>query len=66
MEILELAGQARAQSKVGQKMRITPRHIQLAIRNDDELSKLFAMVQISKGGVMPNIEADLWKKKGAK
>uniref|UniRef100_A0A669QQM2 Histone H2A n=1 Tax=Phasianus colchicus TaxID=9054 RepID=A0A669QQM2_PHACC len=47
-EILELAGNAARENK---KARILPRHIQLAVRNDDELSKLFACVTIAQGGL---------------
>ncbi|KFQ90510.1 Histone H2AX, partial [Nipponia nippon] len=36
-EILELAGNAARENK---KARILPRHIQLAVRNDEELNKL--------------------------
>ncbi|WZY69738.1 hypothetical protein YC2023_001978 [Brassica napus] len=51
-EVLELAGNAARDNK---KTRIVPRHIQLAVRNDEELSKLLGDVTIANGGVMPNI-----------
>lgn len=50
--MLELAGNAARDNK---KTRIVPRHIQLAVRNDEELSKLLGDVTIANGGVMPNI-----------
>ena len=59
-EILELAGNAARDNK---KQRISPRHLQLAIRNDEELNKLLAGVTISQGGVLPNIQAVLLPKK---
>jgi histone H2A len=43
--------------------RIIPRHLQLAIRNDEELNKLLSGVTISQGGVLPNIQAVLLPKK---
>ena len=55
-EILELAGNAARDNK---KTRIIPRHIQLAVRNDEELNKLFGGVTIAAGGVLPNIHAVL-------
>lgn len=41
------------------KKTINPRAIQLAIRNDDELSNLLGTMEISTGGVMPNINPQL-------
>ena len=60
--MLELAGNA---SRDNKKSRIIPRHIQLAIRNDEELGKLLAGVTIAYGGVLPNIHSVLLPKKSA-
>lgn len=43
--------------------RIIPRHILLAIRNDEELSKLLNDVVMPQGGVIPNIQSVLLPKK---
>jgi histone H2A len=51
-EILELAGNAARDNK---RTRVTPRHLQLAVRNDEELNKLLGGVTIANGGVLPNI-----------
>jgi histone H2A len=60
-EILELAGNAARDNK---KTRIIPRHIQLAVRNDEELNKLLGGVTIASGGVLPSINASLLPKGG--
>ena len=62
-EILELAGNAARDNK---RSRINPRHIQLAIRNDEELNMLLKDVAIAQGGVLPNIHAVLLPNKGGK
>merc|ERR1711957_893434 len=60
-EVLELAGNA---AKDNKKTRIIPRHIQLAVRNDEELNKLMANTTIANGGVLPNINQHLLPSKG--
>ncbi|CAK1603743.1 unnamed protein product [Parnassius mnemosyne] len=62
-EILELAGKAATDNG---KNRISPRHILLAVKNDDELSKMLEGVTISQGGVIPRIQQELLPKKTAK
>ncbi|KZP28575.1 histone-fold-containing protein, partial [Athelia psychrophila] len=62
-EILELAGNAARDNK---KHRIVPRHLQLAVRNDEELSKLLGDVVISQGGVVPHIDPALLPTKTGK
>ncbi|CAG2167215.1 unnamed protein product [Oppiella nova] len=62
-EVLELAGNAARDNK---KIRIIPRHLQLAIRNDEELNKLLSGVTIAQGNVLSNIQALLLPKKTEK
>ncbi|TVU24476.1 hypothetical protein EJB05_26917, partial [Eragrostis curvula] len=62
-QMMELAGNA---AKDNKKTRIRPRHILLAIRNDEELRKLLAGVTIAHGGVVPNIHPELLPKKAVK
>ena len=57
-----MAGNAARDNK---KTRIIPRHLQLAVRNDEELNKLLGGVTIASGGVLPNIHAILLPKKKA-
>ncbi|KAJ6683046.1 HISTONE H2A [Salix koriyanagi] len=58
--VLELAGNAARDNK---KTRINPRHVLLAVRNDEELGKLLQGVTIASGGVLPNINPVLLPKK---
>ena len=59
MEILDLAGQCADEQK---RKQIKPRHIALAVRNDDELNKLLSASLISQGGVRPEVNEWLWGK----
>jgi len=60
---LELAGNAARDNK---RQRINPRHLSLAIRNDEELNELLKGVTIAEGGVLPNIQSVLLPKKAQK
>ncbi|KRY22472.1 Histone H2A.J [Trichinella patagoniensis] len=55
-EILELAGNTAHKNK---KNRISPRHLQQAIHNDEELNKFFT-VAIAQGGALRNAYAPHW------
>ena len=62
-EVLELAGNAARDNK---KKTIAPRHVQLAVRNDEELNKFLSGVTVAAGGVLPNIHSVLLPKKSKK
>ncbi|KQR84837.1 uncharacterized protein Dere_GG27200, partial [Drosophila erecta] len=49
-EVLKATGNAALWNK---KTIIIPRHLQLAILNDEELNKLLSGVTIAQGGVLP-------------
>jgi len=63
-ELLDLAVTAAKESK---KNRVTPRTIQLAANQDEEIRGLFKNVTLASGGVVPNLRSELLKtKKGKK
>jgi len=61
-EIIELAGNA---ARENHRQRIIPRHIQLAVRNDEEINKLLHDVTIASGGVVSSVHSALLPNKGA-
>ena len=60
-EVLELAGNV---AQEGKKVRIVPRHLMLAVAQDEELSKMLGTALWSQTGVVPKIDPALVK--GAK
>ena len=62
-EVLELAGNVARDNK---KSRIIPRHLELAIPNDEKLNKLLSRVTLAQHGVFPNIQAVLLPQKTQK
>ncbi|CAL8137199.1 unnamed protein product [Prunus armeniaca] len=58
-QILELERNAACDNK---KTRISPRHVLLAVKNDEELEKLLKGVTIASGGVLPQINLILLPK----
>ncbi|UJR38207.1 hypothetical protein I4U23_030880 [Adineta vaga] len=59
-EVTELAGNAAREDK---RRRITPRHIFLAICNDEELNKLCQNATIAEGDVLPHLHEILLQSK---
>ena len=59
-EVLELAGNAARDFK---KKTIDPRHIMLAVRNDEELDRLLRGVTISQAGIVPNVHPEMLPRK---
>ena len=57
IEILELAGNCATENK---KKTIMPRHLMMAMKNDEEMNKLVAQTTISQGGVLPNVSGYLF------
>jgi histone H2A len=62
-EIIEAAADVTDSMKA---LSITPRHIQLAIKKDDELSQLFAGCNVSTGGVLVHTDPRLMPKQKGK
>ena len=52
VEILEIAGNV---CKDVKRVSITPRHVLIAIRSDEEINKLLSGVTVASGGVLPAI-----------
>ncbi|XP_069617542.1 late histone H2A.L3-like isoform X1 [Ranitomeya imitator] len=63
VEVLKLSVNA---AKEDEKTKILVPHIQLVVRNDEELSKLFGGVPTAEEGVLPNIHAVLVPEKTKK
>ncbi|WVQ70409.1 uncharacterized protein L199_008636 [Kwoniella botswanensis] len=59
-ELVELAGNAARDNK---RSRVSPRHILLAVRNDEELHQVLEKVTIAEGGVLPHLEKELMQEK---
>ena len=57
-ELIDLSGDACKDKKM---KTIKPRHIQLALRGDEELCKIAANMQIASGGTMSNLHSFLFK-----
>jgi histone H2A len=55
-EVLELSGNA---SKDLKCKRISPRHMTLAVRGDEELESVFGNATMPRGGVIPHIHKQL-------
>ncbi|XP_053621504.1 histone H2A-beta, sperm-like [Plodia interpunctella] len=62
-ELLELAADAARDSH---KSRLVPRHVLLAVRGDEELSRALAGVTVAQGGVLPAVHSQLLPKAAAK
>ena len=62
-EILELSGKVCLQDK---RKQIAPKHLNHALRSDDELSKMLFMSTISEGGQLSNIADELLQGKAKK
>ena len=60
-EALELGGNAAREKN---KSWIIPRHMQFVFRSDEELNKFTSGITIMSGGVLPNIDAVLFPRKG--
>jgi histone H2A len=58
-EVLELAGNA---CKDLRARRVTPRHIVLAVRGDEELDNFCGQAVVAGGGVIPHIHKSLINK----
>ena len=62
-EIVEMSGYAASNMK---RLRISPRHIALAVHNDDEVHRLFGDAIVARAGVAPHIHPALLPAKSKK
>ncbi|KAL6761914.1 histone-fold-containing protein [Haematococcus lacustris] len=63
IKVLEQAGNA---ARYNKETRIAPRHIQLTVRNDEEVRKLLGHVTIASCPVLHSIQSVLMPKKATK
>ena len=59
-ELLEVSGEV---CKQAGKVRLVPRHLELAVRNDNELSRLFKDQTFLGAGTAPYVNPGVLKKK---
>jgi histone H2A len=54
--VAEVCSTAGNVAKISKRKRINPRHMMLAVRQDEEMNKLLKNVTFSEAGVLPHIQ----------